>query len=348
MVRAGHSGLPPRSDPSHVMHRVPAGSFDRLSSLEALWRAYRACRRGKGRQPRMAAFDLDADRNLCALHRDLACGAYRPSPWRLRIVHDPKTRLIAAPSIRDRVVHRALIDEIGPHYERSFLDQAYAWGTGRGPHRAVLQLLAWTRRHRYRLSLDVARYFPSIPHPILSALLFRSLADPGTRALVLRLLSAGGSVYRTALAREVLGFGGPDWPDDRGLALGSCLSQWCGNLYLDGLDHFVKRELKIGAYLRYMDDLVLLDDERARLEDVRAAIGDWLGRERGLALNPKRWQVAPAREPCVFLGYRVSPAGIAPSRKLRRRMASRLRRAARKGPDALRRTLASYRGLLLF
>ncbi len=72
---------------------------------------------------------------------------------------------------------------------------------------------------------------------------------------------------------------------------------------------------------------------------------DW---ERGLALNPKRWHVAPAREPVVFLGYRVSPAGIGPSRKLRRRMASRLRHAARRGPDALERTLASYRGLLLF
>ncbi len=296
----------------------------------------------------MAEFDLDADRRLCALQRNLAAGVYRPDPWRLRIVHDPKTRLIAAPSIRDRVVHRALLDEIGPYYERGFLDHSYAWGTGRGPHRAVLQLLAWMRRHRYRLSLDMARYFPSIAHPVLSALLFHRLGDPKTRALLLGLLAAGGTVYRTDRAGEALGFGGSAWPADRGLALGSYLSQWCGNFYLDGLDHYVKRELKVKAYLRYMDDLVLLDDDRARLEEVRAAIGEWVGRERGLALNPKRWDVLPAREPVVFLGYRVSPAGVAPSRKLRRRMARRLRRAARQGTDALGRTLASYQGLLLF
>jgi len=97
-----------------------------------------------------------------------------------------------------------------------------------------------------------------------------------------------------------------------------------------------------------MDDLVLLGDDQARLVEARAAIREWVGRERGLGLNPKRWHVVPAREPVVFLGYRVSPAGIGPSRKLRRRMAGRLRQAAKKGPDALARTLGSYRGLLLF
>jgi hypothetical protein len=296
----------------------------------------------------MAAFDLEADRRLCALQRDLAAGRYRPDPWRLHIVRDPKTRLIAAPSIRDRVVHRTLLDEIGPHYERGFIEHAYAWGSGLGPHRAVLQLLAWMRRHQYRLSLDVHRYFPSIQHSTVRALLFRRLRDPRTQALVSRLLAAGGAVYRTALAREVLGFGGPEWPDDRGLALGSYLSQWCGNFYLDGLDHFVKRELKVGAYLRYMDDLALLGDDRPRLEDARSTIEDWLGRERGLALNPKRWHVLSTQEPVVFLGYRVSRSGVTASRKLRRRMADRLRQAARQGPKVLLRSLHAYRGLMLF
>ena len=108
------------------MHSIPSGSFQRLSSLAALWHAYLSCRRGKRRQPRMAAFDIDADRHLCALQRVLLADSYRPEPWRLRVVYDPKVRLIAAPSIRDRVVHRALIDEIGPHFERSFIERCCA------------------------------------------------------------------------------------------------------------------------------------------------------------------------------------------------------------------------------
>ena len=81
------------------MRSIPNHSFERLSSLQTLWHAYHSCRRGKRRQPRMAAFDLDADHHICALHRVLISDRYTPQPWRLRVIHDPKTRLIAAPSI---------------------------------------------------------------------------------------------------------------------------------------------------------------------------------------------------------------------------------------------------------
>ena len=65
------------------MHRVPHGSFDRLSSPEALWRAWRACRLGKGRHSTVATFDLDADQEVFRLHRELREGSYRSSAWRL-------------------------------------------------------------------------------------------------------------------------------------------------------------------------------------------------------------------------------------------------------------------------
>jgi hypothetical protein len=194
----------------------------------------------------------------------------------------------------------------------------------------------------------VSRHFPSIRHVTLRELLFHRLLDPGTQALIDRLLAAGGAVYQTPLAATVLGFGGPGWPPDRGLALGSYFSQWCGNFYLDGLDHFIKRELRVRAYLRYMDDLVLLADDRAALAELRSAIAAWLEQARGLTLNPKRWHVVPTAEATVFLGYRVSRAGITPSRKLRRRLPERLRRAAARGQEPLVRTLRSYAGLLLF
>ena len=331
------------------MRSIPSGSYERLSSLEALWRAYQACRRGKRRQPRMAAFDLDADRHLCALQRALASNRYRPDPWRLRVVHDPKTRLIAAPSIRDRVVHRALIDEIGPYYERRFIEHSYTAASGRGPHRAVIRHLGWMRQYRYRLCLDIRRYFATIHHPTLCRLLFRRLRGaPRTQALLQQLIETGGAVYRTSLASKVLELEHYPLGDHCGLSLGSYLSQWCGTFYLDGLDHFVKRELKIPGYQRYMDDVAMFSDDRAMLVEARSAIEQWLAEERRLELNRKRRQVIPNSAPGVFLGYRISRSGIAPSRKLRRAMPQRLRNAAERGYEPLVRSLKSYRGLLLF
>ncbi len=330
------------------MRSIPSGSFERLTRIQALWQAYRACRRGKSRQPRMAAFDLDADRHLFALQRALTADRYGPDPWRLRVIHDPKTRLIAAPSIRDRVVHRALLDEIGPHYENGFIEHSYTGAVGRGPHRAVLQYLRWMRQYRYRLGLDIQRYFPSIHHPTLCALLFKKLRDTRTQALIRQLLASSGEVYRTPLAHRVMDLDQQPLDHACGLALGSYLSQWSGTFYLNGLDHWIKRDLKIPGYLRYMDDFVLFADDPCRLAEARAAIAVWLAERRRLHLNPKHGDVRPNTHPGVFLGYRVSRAGVTPSRKLRRGMPRRLRAAAAKGPDALFRCVQSYRGLLSF
>jgi RNA-directed DNA polymerase len=324
---------------------VPAGSFQRLTDPETLWHAWREVRRGKRRGPSVAAFELDADRHIFALSRALRDGTWRPAASALRLVRDPKVRLIAAPAVADRLLHRALLETIGPTYERRYLPQCFTRGPGAGMHQAALAYLGLLRRHPWRCQLDIARYFPSVDLGTLEALLFRRLADPDTRLVVSRLLDAGARVYRTQPAREILGSppGGR-----RGLALGSYLSQWCGNFYLDGLDHYIKRELKIPGYLRYMDDFVLLAGDPGRLAEARSAIGDWLAAERGLALKAKGGQVRPAHEPATFLGFRISRAGVGPGRKLRRRFAARVRAAAGEGEAALTRCLVSYRGLLLF
>lgn len=330
------------------MRSVPTGSYQRLTQLGGLWRAYLRCRAGKRRQPAMAAFDLDADSHVLALQRALRDGTYRPGRYRLHILRDPKTRLIAAAPIRDRVLHRALIDELAPHYEPSFLPQSFAACVGRGPHRALLCYWGLLRRYRFRLSLDIRRYFPSIRHDTLLSLFFHRLADRDTRALLERLLVSGGRVYRSALAIEALGLAADPVPVGCGLPIGSYVSQWSGALYLDGLDHFVKRSLKIPGYLRYMDDFSLFCDDAARLEAAREAIADWLSRERGLTLNRKRWAVLPTTEPSRFMGYRVSQAGVAPGPKVRKRARRRIAAAAERGSTSLARCLSSYRGIYSF
>ncbi len=327
------------------MRSVPAGSFRRLCEPETLWHAWRAVRRGKRAGPSVAAFELDADRHIFALSRALHAGSWHPSTPTLRIVRDPKLRLIAAPAVADRILHRALLDAIGPTYERGYLPQCFTRGPGAGMHQAALAYLGLLRRHPWRCQLDIARYFPSVDLGRLETLLFRRLADPDTRLVLTQLLDGGARVYRTQAAREVLG---PPPVGRRGLALGSYLSQWCGNCYLDGLDHFIERKLDIPGYLRYMDDFVLFAEDPVRLAEARGAIAEWLATERGLALKPRGGQVRPAREPATFLGFRIARPGIAPGRKLRRRFAAGVRVAAYQGKAALERCLASYRGLLLF
>jgi len=326
------------------MRRVPKGTFEGLSSFEALWSAWQACRRGKRRWPTLAAFDLDADLTLLRLHRALAEDRYAPSPYRISLVRDPKIRLVAAPAVVDRVVQRALIDCIGPVYERSFIDQSYAVGSGRGPHRAALAFLAGMRRYPLRMHLDVRHYFASIDHGVLLGLFGLRLRDRRTLALIEQLLDAGGAVYRHPLARVALGAGHPP-AEGRGLPLGGYLSHWSGGFYMDGLDHFIKRELKIPGYLRYMDDFVLFGEREAVLCEAAERIGDWLTSQRRLVLKEPDARPVSNRRPAVFLGFRLSRAGIGAGPKARARLRRRLRRLASGDSEHLARSLQSYRGM---
>lgn len=326
---------------------VPRGSFERLTEPAALGRSWTECRRNKRHTPEIARFDLDADRQILRLSDDLRAGLWAPDPWRLHLVHEPKLRCIAVPSVRDRLLHHALITEVSPAYERGFLDQSYACQKGRGPHKAVLQALRWHRVHGWHLHLDVRGYFAHIDHGVLSDLYARRLRDPRTTDLLARLLSHGGTVWQQPLARRVAGLP-DDHPPTVGLPVGTLLSHFSGALYLDALDHHVKRVLKVPGYLRYMDDLLLFHDDRQALQAAWDAIAAWLATERRLTLKPTRAGIVSTKTAMTALGWRISRSGLAPGKKLRRGMKRRLRAAAQKGPAALTRTLATYRGMLRF
>jgi hypothetical protein len=111
------------------------------------------------------------------------------------------------------------------------------------------------------------------------------------------------------------------------------------------LDHQVKRVLKVSGYLRYMDDVVLFGDRAEALCRARDLIADWLARERGLALKQPAVEPLDNRHPAVFLGFRVSRAGLGPGPKALRRLRRRLRTAPDRDPEHLARSLQAFRGM---
>ncbi|MEM9494171.1 MAG: reverse transcriptase domain-containing protein, partial [Myxococcota bacterium] len=281
----------------------------------------------------MARFDIDADEHVGQIHRQLRQGRYQPGPYRAWTIRDPKLRLIAAPSMPDRVVQRALIDDIAPAFERAFIVHSYAVAAGRGPQRAILTYLRWLRQYRYRVSLDIRRYFVSIDHDILLGLFAQRLRDRRTLELIQSMIAVGGHVYETERAVRALGLDREPIRPGCGIPLGGYLSHWSGGLYLDAFDHHVKRVLGIRGYLRYMDDFTLFADEPAQLVEARAAIVEWLARERRLQLKPRHDPILPASQPATYLGYRVGRAGVLPGPKAKRRLYRRLLTAEDLGPE---------------
>ena len=323
--------------------------FARVAGLDNLWAAWRDFRRGKRARPTVRRFAFDADREVVRLHRELVEGAYRPAGYRLILIREPKTRVIAAAAVRDRVVHHAVYRVLSPLLDPTLIDTTFACLPGRGSHRAVIAFLGALRRHRHVLMLDMRHYFVSIDRTILLDVMARKIKDRRLLALLRMIADSGDGLYQRPHVRRALRLPPGFPPDGCGLPIGNLTSQWWGNHYLSGLDHFAKRELKIPHVQRYMDDVALLSDSRAQLEDARGAIAEWLARERRLVLKHPHAPVRRTTETFRYLGYRVRRAGIDPGPGALRRARRRLSALARDGDvERFGRSLASYRGLLGF
>lgn len=264
-------------------------TFDSACSFESLLRAYARARRASPKSHDTLAFGWQLEKNLIKLRDELASGRYRHGAYREFVVEDAKKRHIKAASFRDRVVHQALCAAVEPVFERRFIGDSYACRRGKGTHVALWRLESWLRRgdDRYVLSCDISKYFASINHGRLMALVASRVSDP-------RLVSLCQSVVRSA--EDAQGCGIP---------IGNLTSQLFANIYLDAFDHYAKRVLGIRRYVRYMDDFLIFGVDAASLHDTKARIVEFLGSRLGLALHPKKANVCPVAVGVPFLGYRV-------------------------------------------
>ncbi len=287
------------------MHRVKE-LFEQVCSMRNLRLAAREALRGKRWRLPGATFFGEMEKELAALHGELSSGAYRHGPYHYFWIHDPKDRLVAAAPFRDRVVHHAIVRVVEPIFEKHFIEDSFACRKGKGTHAAMRRALHFARGHRYALKCDVSKYFPSVDHGVLTRLVERVIGDARLLELLGRVLESHADGERR------------EWPPGaglfdcrtvrRGLPIGNLTSQFLANVYLNPIDHFVKHDLRVRGYVRYMDDFILFGDERRGLEAFGERIKRALGELR-LRMHPDKYQLMPTAEGVDFAGYVVFADG---------------------------------------
>jgi retron-type reverse transcriptase len=278
--------------------------FEPMCGFDNLMAAYRSARKGKRASPEVAAFELRCEDHVLAIQRDLVEGRYRFGEYRHFQVREPKERLVAAAPFRDRIVHHAIVGALEPVFDPGFIDQSYACRRGKGTHRAVLRCQRLTRRYPVCLKADVWKFFHTIDHSILVRLINNRVRDEQMLALVDALLAthtSGPEYHRLFAGDDLFSSLRP-----RGIPIGNLTSQFFANLYLSGIDHFVKRELGAGGYVRYMDDFLLFSDDVDTLRSWRVELARYLASRR-LTLHSKKRQIVHVDDGVPFLGFRVQP-----------------------------------------
>jgi RNA-directed DNA polymerase len=281
--------------------------WPQLIRFDNLLSAYRTARKGKQSTPSVAEFSLNLESELLRLQEELTGLTYRPGRYRLFTIYERKKRQIAAAPFRDRVVHHAIMNIIEPPIDRRFIFDSYACRRGKGVHAAVNRYQQWSRRYPYVLKMDIEQYFPSIDHGVLKAKLRHYLKDRYALALLDRIIDTAP----TATGRtDCHYFPGDDLltPTERttGLPIGNLTSQFFANLYLDTVDHFIKEKLRVRAYLRYVDDLVIMGRDKTPLHDIRERIRERLAQDR-LLLHPRKAHIYHTVRGIDLFGYQVFP-----------------------------------------
>ena len=263
--------------------------WDKVVDFSALCLAAKRAAKRKRRCDEACGFIFNLESEVITLQQELINGTYQPAPYRTFHVTDPKERTISAAAFRDRVVHHAICAVLEPVLERYAIKDSYACRKGKGSHAALHQARKLMHSSAYYLKLDIRKYFETIDIPILKILLRRKLKDQ-------RLLN---------LVDLFLDHGAPGSIQGKGLPIGNLTSQHFANFYLGYLDHFIKQELCVEGYVRYMDDMILFGLDKSVLHQWHEQVRVFLAERLHLLLKDECTLVAPVHEGLPFLGFRV-------------------------------------------
>lgn len=315
--------------------------FQHIISKENIFAAWREFQKGKMGKQDVLIFSEHFEQHLLRLHADLMNGKYRHGPYTRFLIHDPKLRNIAKASVRDRVLHHAICRVITPNFDKAFVYDAYSSRKTKGVHRAIERFQSLAQKLSQNntqtvwvLKCDVRKFFDNVSHDRLLELCAKRIQDSLVMAILKNILdSFEAKPYK-------------------GIPLGNLTSQLFANIYLDRLDQYVKRELRVKNYLRYTDDFVLLSRNRAELESILPLIRDFLLNDLALELHPTKVFFGKWHQGVDFLGYVHFPHHRVLRTKTKKRMLRKLRlrkedfEAGDIDEDGLHQTVASYLGVL--
>ncbi len=291
-----------------------------MFDFHTIYKAYKECKRNKSNTVNAMRFEQNLLENLWDLSHQLQYREYQIGTSICFLAHSPKLREIFAGDFRDRVVHHLLVREIEEFYERKFIYDVYNNRKEKGTHKAIEQTKRFMKSDRegYYLQLDIKGFFYNLDKQILFRQLVKDIESSRLKEYANILWLAHKIIFSDPTQNYIFQGNPKDLeqlpnhktlfkiPKNKGLPIGNLTSQFFANVYMNRFDHFIKRELKIKKYIRYVDDFVLFHSSKERLIQCKAEIESYLDRELKLSLRADS-RLKRVTQGVDFLGYIVRP-----------------------------------------
>ena len=268
--------------------------FYKNLTFEKLMAAHKRARKHKAYKDEIIEYEFNLENNITNLLNNIKSKKYRLGKYREFKVYEPKERVIKALPYPDRIVHQWYVEEfIKPYILPKFISTSFACIPERGTHRSAQQIEKYMRIFKrnygdfWVLKCDISKFFYSINPRTLFNIMKKYISDKAlldfTKLLIFDSRESFGQV---------------------GIPIGNYTSQFFANIYLNEMDQYVKRVLKIKYYVRYMDDFIFLLKTKEECIKLKKKIEIFLDEHLGLKLNDKS-KYYPYKMGVNFCGYRI-------------------------------------------
>ena len=304
--------------------------FDKIFSLDNLYAALEDAVQGRRYKREALVYTLDSWALLQELREEVLSGTYHIDRYYIFYIYEPKKRMIMSISFKHRIVQWAIYRIINPMLVSGYIEDSYGCIPGRGSLSAMQRLRYWIEQASrkdeqwFYLKLDISKYFYRVSHRILKKILAKKIKDARLLEVLYSVIDCKHTPFGLPLGASPGDVPLEDRLYDVGMPIGNLLSQVFANVYLDVLDQFCKRVLKIHFYIRYMDDVIVLCNDKIQLREWKDQIEVFLMNELELHLNSKTC-IRTISQGIEFVGYRIWPDRVI----VRKSTSLRIKRALR-------------------
>ena len=300
-------------------------------SLGEVIRAYKDCLQNKRNTRNAKEFEIDWLVNCRALCDEINFGEYEIGKSITFVVTRPKLREVFAADFRDRVVHHLVINELLPYFEEEFITETYSCRVGKGVLYGIKSLYDQIKdctenyiKDAWCVKMDLRAFFMSIPKDRLAERVDKFIEDKyplnRKKAMLKRLCrqiilhrpetscekKGDLSLWRKLPTEKSLFAVG----SERGLPIGNLTSQIFANFYLSPLDHYIKEELNMPYYGRYVDDLVIVSGDKEKLKKIIPLVEDYVTNKLGLTMHKDKRYMQHYKNGVPFIGAVLKPGRV--------------------------------------
>ena len=231
--------------------------WQEFTSFKNIYNAFKNARKSNPNKRSVLLFSKNLEKELFKIQKQLLENKYNPAPYKKFKIYEPKERLISAPAFKDVVIQHAIINIIDPIFEKTFIYNSFACRKNKGTHKGLSKLkktIKFNKTLKYYLKQDVKKYFPSVDKNILKKIIKKRIKDRSLLSIILKIIDSYS------------------FNNNKGIPIGNLTSQLFANIYLNELDQYVKHTLKVKYYYRYVDDFIILSNNKKQLKGYRRKI----------------------------------------------------------------------------